>query len=254
VKLEHQRRGDLSLVLTSPAGTKSNILSRRTLDDSTDGIDFTFMTVHNWGEDPRGVWTLSIEDSPKSGDTTSSTNRGRLLSWSVILYGIVGDIRNHKIPEPAGSSLIPHRKVDGSDLAREVDSNEVKHLMAIEEESSDSVKIESNKRLMKKDQEDREYQALGEALNAEDVEFLRRLFETEEEFIENSKGETNRAYQVRDTARKGIPTEVERRRFVSNIHKRAGVDADIDLADFYKEDGGIDRDTAKEIIDFVDNY
>ena len=125
VKLEHQRRGDLTIILTSPAGTKSTILSHRRLDDSTDGVDFTFMTVHNWGENPSGVWTLSIEDPPSSGDAASSIKRGRLLSWSLILYGVAGELRNHKGSNAEDSSRTPHRKGGRGDISREVGANEL---------------------------------------------------------------------------------------------------------------------------------
>lgn len=49
-------------------GTNSTLLSRRTEDDSADGFtNWPFMTVHNWGESPRGVWTLEIFDSENNG-------------------------------------------------------------------------------------------------------------------------------------------------------------------------------------------
>ena len=33
-------------------------------DDSDKGLhDWTFMSVHNWGENPKGVWTLNITDN-----------------------------------------------------------------------------------------------------------------------------------------------------------------------------------------------
>jgi subtilisin-like proprotein convertase family protein len=71
VKLEHERRGDLTIGLVSPDGTKSILLSTRPLDDSRDGVDFTFMTVHHWGEDPVGTWTLNIQDNSKRSTSHS---------------------------------------------------------------------------------------------------------------------------------------------------------------------------------------
>jgi subtilisin-like proprotein convertase family protein len=38
-------------------------------DDSADGFNnWPFTTVHNWGESPRGVWTLEIVDVENNGN------------------------------------------------------------------------------------------------------------------------------------------------------------------------------------------
>ena len=45
-------------------GTRNEMLSTRRYDDSDKGLhDWTFMTVHNWGENPKGVWTLNVTDN-----------------------------------------------------------------------------------------------------------------------------------------------------------------------------------------------
>ncbi len=49
-------------------GTNSTLLGRRVEDDSVDGFNnWPFMTVHNWGESPRGIWTLEIVDVENNG-------------------------------------------------------------------------------------------------------------------------------------------------------------------------------------------
>ncbi len=55
-------RGDMQLELTSPAGTMSTILPYRDLDDTLGGSypTWPFMSVHYWGEDPNGEWTLVL--------------------------------------------------------------------------------------------------------------------------------------------------------------------------------------------------
>jgi len=64
ISFQHRRRGDVSLDLFSPLGTRNEMLSTRRYDDSDKGLhDWTFMTVHNWGENPKGVWTLNITDN-----------------------------------------------------------------------------------------------------------------------------------------------------------------------------------------------
>ena len=40
------------------------LLSQRPLDRSRDGFtDWTFMSVHSWGENPRGTWKLKFYDA-----------------------------------------------------------------------------------------------------------------------------------------------------------------------------------------------
>lgn len=92
--IEYTRRGDLHITLTSPAGKKhihthvqhargrkkierlSNnfwmissgtttvLLAERERDTSSNGFrNWDFMSVHTWGEDPAGTWTLKITDT-----------------------------------------------------------------------------------------------------------------------------------------------------------------------------------------------
>ncbi|XP_050390100.2 furin-like protease kpc-1 isoform X1 [Patella vulgata] len=88
VKLNHNRRGDIQIFLTSPAGTKSEMLSPRSRDDFKGEFSFTFMSVHTWGEFPSGLWKLEIYDNP--GNSGRDTNQGWLSEWSLILYGTSG--------------------------------------------------------------------------------------------------------------------------------------------------------------------
>ncbi|KAF3691566.1 PC3-like endoprotease variant B [Channa argus] len=85
-------RGDLSISLESPGGTVSLLLGTRPNDDSTAGLkNWTLMTVHCWGEQPRGLWTLKVTDH--NGTVRSCTRptkgkaAGALLSATLILYG-----------------------------------------------------------------------------------------------------------------------------------------------------------------------
>jgi len=60
--ITHPNRGELTLSLTSPNGTES-LLS---VPHSPSGANFTnwkLMTVHNWGENSQGLWTLEVRDS-----------------------------------------------------------------------------------------------------------------------------------------------------------------------------------------------
>ncbi|KAM4719585.1 proprotein convertase subtilisin/kexin type 5 [Anableps anableps] len=86
VTITHSRRGDLSITLTSPAGTVSQLLAHRPLDKSTEGFqNWEFMTAHSWGEQAAGEWTLKIKDTPSQ--KRDSAELGMLKKWSLVIYG-----------------------------------------------------------------------------------------------------------------------------------------------------------------------
>ena len=61
ITLTSTRRGDLQVSLTSPGGTQSVLLPRRSRDASMDGFtNWAFMTTHSWGEAAAGVWRLEV--------------------------------------------------------------------------------------------------------------------------------------------------------------------------------------------------
>ncbi|XP_025099332.1 PC3-like endoprotease variant B isoform X2 [Pomacea canaliculata] len=90
VKLITRRRGDTRIVLTSPSGTRSEVLSKRPKDDFTGEWEFTFMTVHCWDENPDGKWVLDIYDEP-AANSPSSSNDGHFIEWKLTLLGTAGD-------------------------------------------------------------------------------------------------------------------------------------------------------------------
>lgn len=63
--------GDLSLVLTSPAGTQSILHAQHT--NSADAMNHTFHSVRHWGEHAEGVWTLTVADL--AADDTHTLSR-----------------------------------------------------------------------------------------------------------------------------------------------------------------------------------
>ncbi|XP_034048082.1 proprotein convertase subtilisin/kexin type 5 [Thalassophryne amazonica] len=82
----HHRRGDLSITLTSPSGTVSQLLTNRPLDSSTEGFrNWEFMTIHCWGEQAAGEWTLKIHDT--ASQKRSVAEREMLKQWSLVIYG-----------------------------------------------------------------------------------------------------------------------------------------------------------------------
>ncbi|OWF42042.1 PC3-like endoprotease variant B [Mizuhopecten yessoensis] len=83
--LDHSRRGDIEIKVTSPAGTMSTMMYRRPRDDSKEGMDFTFMSVHFWGESASGEWTVAVCDNDGGSDRN---NKGFLHSLNMTLYGM----------------------------------------------------------------------------------------------------------------------------------------------------------------------
>lgn len=65
VNLEVWPRGDLLLTLESPSKTFSLLTQYRLFDrirgHSTNLTDWVILTLHHWGEDPQGSWTLKAE-------------------------------------------------------------------------------------------------------------------------------------------------------------------------------------------------
>ncbi|KAI9313429.1 peptidase S8/S53 domain-containing protein [Dichotomocladium elegans] len=86
VNIEHERRGDLVITLRSPHQVESELATQRPLDESKDGIrDWKFMSVKHWQEDPIGDWTLLVYD------VSHPEARGKMLNWTLTLYGEAGD-------------------------------------------------------------------------------------------------------------------------------------------------------------------
>lgn len=79
VDIQHFRRGDLEISLTSPSGITSE-LARAHGDFNPNYPGYTFMTVHNWGEVGAGDWVVRINDR-------SPGNLGILNSVQLELLG-----------------------------------------------------------------------------------------------------------------------------------------------------------------------
>lgn len=85
VTLNSTRRGEVTLFLISPSGTRSMILSRRPNDDDhRDGFTkWPFMTTHSWGEDPKGKWTLEAHIAHETG----LPQKGWINEWTLMVHG-----------------------------------------------------------------------------------------------------------------------------------------------------------------------
>jgi len=106
VTLSFFPRGALTIYLTSPMGTRSTLLPTRPRDNKSKLMAWKFLTVHCWGENPTGKWTLRISHQ-------GSGNKGKLTSWRLILYG---------------TKTNPLRSFGGSNLRHIVMEEDVHHV------------------------------------------------------------------------------------------------------------------------------
>lgn len=82
VDISYNKRGALELYLISPSGSKTMLLSKREKDKSIIGFkNWTFLTVHLWGEQCAGRYKLLIRD--KIGED----NRGEVKKAVLTLHG-----------------------------------------------------------------------------------------------------------------------------------------------------------------------
>ncbi|XP_023226360.1 neuroendocrine convertase 2-like [Centruroides sculpturatus] len=93
ITLNATRRGDVTIFLISPMGTRSMILSRRPNDDDKyDGFTkWPFMTTHTWGENPVGVWSLEVKFDSQLQQS------GYLKEWALMIHG-TRDPPYHDLP------------------------------------------------------------------------------------------------------------------------------------------------------------
>ncbi|NWZ86732.1 PCSK4 convertase, partial [Poecile atricapillus] len=96
LSLSYSRRGDLVVALSSPMGTTSTLVTVRPYDTSQDGYkDWSFMSTHFWDENPKGIWTLQLEnrgDNQNTGGPLSLLSPGQLSSFTLHLHGTDEDM------------------------------------------------------------------------------------------------------------------------------------------------------------------
>ncbi|KAJ3034106.1 pheromone processing endoprotease, partial [Rhizophlyctis rosea] len=84
VDIDHQRRGDVEIRLTSPSNVVSYLAMGRGSDKDKDGFkDWVFMSVAHWDENPLGIWLLTVitvidKERPQ---TTGFWNNWKLTLW-----------------------------------------------------------------------------------------------------------------------------------------------------------------------------
>ncbi|KAL2916495.1 pheromone processing endoprotease [Polyrhizophydium stewartii] len=82
VNIEHERRGDISISLVSPANVTSRLIEGRRFDDDALGFkNWTMMTVMHWDENAQGAWRLNVIDN-KNPDS-----EGTWIDWQIVFWG-----------------------------------------------------------------------------------------------------------------------------------------------------------------------
>ncbi|KAF1359573.1 KEX1 protease precursor [Lizonia empirigonia] len=109
MNIVHQRRGDLSVELISPAGMSSHLSTPRREDDAPYGyVDWTFMSVAHWGESGVGNWTVLVKDTKPGNEKT-----GTFTDWKLRLWGESIDSSKAKLlPIPSEHDDDDHDKID----------------------------------------------------------------------------------------------------------------------------------------------
>jgi len=100
ITLTAARRGDVQIFLTSPQGTKSQLLARRPHDTSRAGFqDWPFLTVFCWGENPMGQWKLEVQNDGRY--------QIQLHAWSLTFSGTTTDPTPPKLqPKPSPPAVV----------------------------------------------------------------------------------------------------------------------------------------------------
>ncbi|MDX2177299.1 MAG: S8 family serine peptidase [Candidatus Sumerlaeia bacterium] len=87
----HEYRGDLNVLITSPQGTTVPVLLANPADFGED-IDFEFTTVAFWGERAQGTWRVRVAD-------TVPINAGLLDNCEITLHGYLFGSATPPTPE-----------------------------------------------------------------------------------------------------------------------------------------------------------
>lgn len=105
VRISHPSRGDLRVLLTSPAGTTS-LLAAPYYDpfSQADYRDWTFSSVQMWGEKAAGVWRMRVADEVPR-------DQGRLEAATLTVYG------SDPVPPPAFTSAARVVAVVGEEVS-----------------------------------------------------------------------------------------------------------------------------------------
>ncbi|TFK76259.1 hypothetical protein BDN72DRAFT_954035 [Pluteus cervinus] len=87
VWIDHSKRGDIEVSLTSPNGFESILAAPRSRDSAKTGYPgWTFMSVKHWGENPIGEWTIHVSDQKNH-----AKHNGSFIGWNMLFWGSTVD-------------------------------------------------------------------------------------------------------------------------------------------------------------------
>jgi len=104
ISLNFTVRKNIEIEITSPGGTPSIILrSGRLFDVLTEFKNMSPMSLHYWGENPRGAWNIALRNvKPNSSDS------GILFNWSLTFYGTSDDpMASNRIVNTVNNTATP---------------------------------------------------------------------------------------------------------------------------------------------------
>lgn len=121
------------------------------MDDSEEGfVNWKFMSVASWGEDPRGIWRLEISDSVSARvrELDGRMRRRRMLKWNLISEQ-VGPRTNEGILENLtlilhGTEVMPNRARYGQRIYND-EYNRMRKTVRPNTRRHDFQKIKKNK-------------------------------------------------------------------------------------------------------------
>ena len=119
VDIEHTRRGNVEVEVTSPNGIKSVLARPRRYDDAKTGVrGWQFMSVKHWGENAVGQWTIKVHDQQ------TNNQNGTFNWWKLSLWGESRDPALAKLYKlPGDDQLIlpgdPHMSTATSTIEHE---------------------------------------------------------------------------------------------------------------------------------------
>ncbi len=98
VTVDHLRRGDLEITLTSPSGAVSRLATPRLADTQANLAAWRFGSARHWGEIAAGTWMLTVID--RRGGTTGTFDR-----WTLRLHGVNGGHLTGRVSGLGGVAL-----------------------------------------------------------------------------------------------------------------------------------------------------
>lgn len=101
--ISHSFRGNLRITLTSPSGMESVLADTFNSSNPAANYNWTFSSVHHWGESAYGTWIVKVADLSGSVNTTGGT----LEDVTLTLYGGAHAFPNHPPSVTAASLGVP---------------------------------------------------------------------------------------------------------------------------------------------------